>query len=624
MPDTTRAFLAIRDVQTLVDHWEKTQLGQLVKDPVMKPFIEDLKRQFEERWSDLHEKLGVTLDDLRGVAGGEMAFAAVQPAEGPPAVAVLVEVAGNRPKAQALLEKVSKHLVESGAKHQRLPIEGVSVDLFTLPPEEMDREPEPAKADSKQQSKGREPPQRYALYCLKDDLLIGSSQRGLIEGILARAAGKKGPCLAENAAFRVVMKRCGEDTGGSEPQIRWFVEPASYLEILRTLRAQRGPGRKGRNIAAFFKEQGFDAVQGLGGFVDFAVEPYEVFHRTAIYAPPPYRQSMKMFEFPGTTTNEHLQPQDWVPANIASFSTFQFDLLNAFDNVGPLVNALFGEGEGDAWNDILVGLKTDPHGPKIDLREDLMVHLGNRVTVLTDYQLPITPTSERLLFAVQTANEKAAAEGVARLYRHEKGVRQRMLNGYVVWESVPPPKEDHIPKIELLMPGEEKKHVAHRTSVQREQPLFPNAAITVARGHLMVASHYDFLAKVLKQIDARDTLGKSIEYELVQKALDQFGAQQPSARGFAKTDEQYRATYELIRQNKMPESETMLGRVLNTILGPGKKGVRRKQEIDGSRLPDYEFVRRHLGYAGFQVTSETSAAFKGWFIKGFILPKGKT
>jgi hypothetical protein len=90
-----------------------------------------------------------------------------------------------------------------------------------------------------------------------------------------------------------------------------------------------------------------------------------------------------------------------------------------------------------------------------------------------------------------------------------------------------------------------------------------------------------------------------------------------AAQTFGRTDEQTRATYELIRQGKMPESETMLGRVLNTVFGAGKKGVPRKQEVDPRKMPDYEFVRRYLGPAGMQVVSEPD----GWFFKGVLLPK---
>jgi hypothetical protein len=86
---------------------------------------------------------------------------------------------------------------------------------------------------------------------------------------------------------------------------------------------------------------------------------------------------------------------------------------------------------------------------------------------------------------------------------------------------------------------------------------------------------------------------------------------------FSRTDEEYRPTYELVKQNKMPESETMLGRVLNALFGEGKKGAARTQKIDGAQLPDYQVVRPYLGSAGLQATSEAD----GWYLKGFTLTK---
>lgn len=640
LPNTTRGFVSISNVKTMVEHWNKTQLGQLAKDPVMKPFIDDLRMQIEERWSDIHEKLGVTIDDLRGVAGGELSIAAVQTADGRPALAIVVDVTGNLPNAKALLEKISKNLTGLKALHERIQLEGVPVDAFRFPPDEFTRLPKEGVSKppkGKPKAKPAEPPDRYALYGLKGNLLVGSSQREVIQGILARAAGKKAPSLAEVASYQAVMKRCGEDAGKAVPQIRWYVQPLGYLQIMHVLRAETQPVRKGTNVTEFFKEQGFDALQGLGGFVDFAAKPYEVVHRTAVYAPGKYEQSMKLLSFPNSPKagdpkpgEDQFKPQPWIPAEVASYATFQFDVLNAFDNLDPLVDALFGKGEKGVWQDLLGGLERDPNGPKIGLRKELILHLGSRVTVVTDYQLPITTTSERLLFAVETkpGEEKAVADAVTKLYKNDREMRRREFEGHVIWESIPPEKsKSEVPEYSVELPPlpGAKKAVRPGRGGKREHVVFPNLSVTAAHGQLLVASHYDYLAKVLGKEEARiksgDLLSQSVEYQQVTKALEQFGVKAKCARGFAKTDEQYRATYELIRQNKMPESETMLGRILNAVIGSGKKGVPRKQEIDGSKLPDFDFVRRYLGPGGFQATSE-KGPFQGWFIKGFVLPKG--
>ncbi len=599
LPDTTRGFISVGDIRKLADQWNKTQLGQLLKDPVMKPFLDDLQRQLDERWAALDEKLGLTIDDLRGVAGGEVTGAAIKPADGQPAAVILVDVTGHQPKAEALLKKVSENLGKLGAKLEPKLTKDPSINVFRLP---------------KEKGKEAEPGERFAVYFVKDNLLAASDQLVVVEGILRRMAKKEAGSLADSAAFQAVMKRCQADAGQATPQIRWYVQPLGYMEIMRALRSERGQVKR-TSVTDIFKEQGFGAIQGVGGFVDFKVDRYELLHRTAVFAPPPYEKSMKMLKFPN---GSDFTPQRWVPAEIAGYGTFYFDVLNAFDNLGPLFDSLFGKGEKGVWEDVLNQLEKERHGPKINLRKEFVVHLGNRVTMLTDYKVPIVTTSERVFFAIEAKNEKAAADAIAKMFKNDKEIRRREFEGHVIWESAPPPKEE-VPQVELELPdfgAGPSKPVAPLQ--KKEDSLFPNSAVAVAYGHLFIASHYDFMTKILHQADPRDTLTQAIEYQTVSKAIGQLGVKEKAGQNFIRTDEQYRPTYELIRQNKMPQSETMLGRLLNTVLRTGKKGVPRKQEIEGSKLPEFDFVRRHLGPAALHGVSEE----KGWFIKGFVLPKG--
>jgi hypothetical protein len=245
--------------------------------------------------------------------------------------------------------------------------------------------------------------------------------------------------------------------------------------------------------------------------------------------------------------------------------------------------------------------------------------LGSQVIVITDYEKPISTTSERLLFAVEARDPEAVAKAIEKNLRDEDEVRRREFEGHVIWEMVP--KElPAVQPIRLEVPplglGEEEEEVIEED--EEGIPLLPNAAVTVGHGYLLVASHYEFLVKILQPIeDERETLGRAIDYLFVDATISETAGARHCVRAFSRTDEAYRPTYELIRQGKMPESQTMLGRVLNTILAPGKDETFRKQEIDGSKLPDFEVVRRHLGPAGLFGVSEDD----GWFFKGFTLKK---
>ena len=67
----------------------------------------------------------------------------------------------------------------------------------------------------------------------------------------------------------------------------------------------------------------------------------------------------------------------------------------------------------------------------------------------------------------------------------------------------------------------------------------------------------------------------------------------------------------------MPESESMLGKVLNRILSGPNRDVGRKQRLSGEKLPDFEKVRKYFGPAGFFMKTNEN----GWSFGGLLLKK---
>ncbi len=451
---------------------------------------------------------------------------------------------------------------------------------------------------------------------MSGNFLCTTDNLEVLRGILQRFSGKgtAEDSLAEAPGFKMVTQRCAADAGEVVPQFRWFIHPVGYAAVARaaTPPPQR---RRGKSLLELMQNQGFAAIKGVGGFASFSDENFDLIHRTAVYAPQPYEKSMKMLKF---LNGDDYAPQDWVPSDIATYSTFYFDILNAFDNFGPLFDELYGGGETGVWEDTLKSLKEDPHGPQIDLRQELIEHLGHRITLVTDYQMPITTTSERILFGIQVkeGKDKDVAKAIEKSMKGDPSARTREQDGLVIWEIVeqeaPPPE---IPGVQI---GDEPSlSTPPKHKLKTEERLFPHMAITVSNGQLLVASHLDFLQKILKTHEPRNLLRNDADYRLVSETIDNMQPKEKCAHVFSRTDEEYHPTYELIRQNKMPESESLLGRILNQLFGEGKKGQPRHQKLDGSQLPEFDTVRHYLSPAGLQATAEED----GWFIKGFTISK---
>jgi hypothetical protein len=142
----------------------------------------------------------------------------------------------------------------------------------------------------------------------------------------------------------------------------------------------------------------------------------------------------------------------------------------------------------------------------------------------------------------------------------------------------------------------------------------------VTDGRLFIASHLDFLKTFLAKQPPGESLAEAGDFREIDAAMHRLVDGDVAVRCFVRTDEAYRPTYELLRQGKMPESETLLGRVLNRLLTTPEdedEGVLRKQQIDGRELPSFEMVRRYFNPLGTVVRSTD----EGWLVVGATLAK---
>ena len=598
MPATTDGYLAIGSVDALTDAWDKTQLGQLMNDPVMKPFVESFKEQLRDKWTKTHRKLGISWEDLDGVPSGEVAIALIRAGEKEVALAITADVTGNLDKADELIEKVNRDMAEQKAVRKQQDMHGIKVTVFEVPPY-------------------KDNPARTMAYFVNDGLLAAADNVKVIEGILARQKNAQQDGLVSLPAFDGITKRCRTAAAVLEPHLRWFIDPFGYADCMRILEEAKQPRRRGQDMLKILKNQGFTAIEGVGGFVNFYVEPYEMLHRTFVYAPgnetgERFELAARMLELPN---GGEFLPPDWVPRDVVSYAAVNLDTENAFEMSKTLVNEIVGD---EVFEDVIESIRTDENGPMIDVRRELIGNLGDRITIISDLQLPITPKSERMLFAVETTDSEALAKTIRKQMETDEDAHERMINGHVVWEIIDEQSElptvtiENSPDFGFGTPGADEEG-----EEEEEKPLLPNSAVTVAYGQLLVATHVDILAKVLAAEELRGTLGASNDFHRVDAQLQELRLPEQCAQTFVRTDDAYRGVYELLKTGRMPEAESFLGKLLNAMLGDGKEGVLRPQRIDGSKLPDYDLVRRYLGPAGMTATTEAN----GWMLTGFTLVK---
>ena len=461
LPSTTKGYISIGDVDRFRADWDKTQIGQLLADPIMQPFVEDFKKQIAGRWNQTHQKLGITWDDLSGVPSGEVALAIILPSKTEAAMVLIADVAGRKEQTARLLEKIGKNMTAlHKAKASEIEVAGSRVTSYVVPKDEHH-------------------PARNAYIVVKEDRLVAADHLDVLKGVLQRIGRASDESLAKLPAFDSVSKRCQAAAGERVPHVRWFVEPFGYVEANRI--ANPDGKRRGNDMLKILKNTGFTAIQGIGGYVHLMPEKFEMLHQTYVYAPPlhkgedRYELSANMLDFPN---GGDFVPEAWVPREVATYASFNLKPKKVFASLPPLVDAIIGD-EG-VFEDVIKSIQEDPNGPQIDVQADLVNVLGGRATVISDYLLPITPKSERLLMAIQTTNPKKLADTIEKQMKTDPDAKRREYKEHIIWEIINPESDVAMVQIDDHPAFALGKQEEDENEEDVRERTLPNSAVTVA------------------------------------------------------------------------------------------------------------------------------------------------
>jgi hypothetical protein len=197
-------------------------------------------------------------------------------------------------------------------------------------------------------------------------------------------------------------------------------------------------------------------------------------------------------------------------------------------------------------------------------------------------------------------------------------VQKHIIAGHTVWEVVNDGGD--MPVEAIVIEGSDAPTPVSSddkdNAPEPSQPLITSAALTVVHGHLVFANNLDFLRALLTRTKST-SLAESPDFVAVAKALTELGSDQDSFRLFTRTHEAYRVNYEMMRRGEMPENESITGKLLNRMLTTEADEDSRTQQIDGSKLPPFEAMEKHLGPAGAYVESVN----EGWLMIGCLLKK---
>ena len=609
LPGTVAGLLRIPDLPELSSGWEKTNIGQLLQDPAMQPYLESQKDRAIGYLENISSKVGLKAKDLQDISSGEVVIGWLPFAKDtrrPFALCIIADIRGRRANAENIADKLHEDLLKAGWEASSLKHRGHVVRVYN-------NKPKPGQLKVEQ-----------IAILIDDDRIIAADRDSVVTDLLDAIDGKStGTPISREEDFQIVMGQSQAaidapiQSSGAMVSGEWFARPFQMGRIIReSLEVDRG---NDVDILNLLENQGFDAIKAIGGILAIAGDPYDVLHRGYVLAPPvtdqpsKYELAARMLQFPNAPLADI---PAWVDQSTASFSRMNVKIEEAFWASESLINEALGD---DIFRDIIDGIRDDEDGPQIDIAKDLLPNLDDQVVVITDNTLPIDIGSERMLVAVKIRDAKTIKEVIRKAMEVEPDAKQiEAFEGSIIWQverggGEADFDEDLFNDLDL---GFEEE------AVEEAPPLLDNWAIaTVDRGpgsespYLMFSNNANLIVEVAKRISegTPDGLAKQKSIQRVIAAHEELGCKTPSLDRCVRLSLALRAKYELLKMGKLKESGSVLAsfyrRFLETEAPEGT------EPPDVSKLPSLEEIQQYFPDGGsFVETTEN-----GWSLTSFLL-----
>lgn len=543
LPDSTVFFLKVQNAAALREAFRQSQFGQLWSDSALKPFREDLANRLDERSKSLKERVGVSLRELLELPQGS-ASVAVLPAKDDPdhdAVIVITADAGlNTDKLADVLARATKAGEEAGGKVNKEEFKGLTVTTVTPP-------------KPKEEKEGQSPPPPIAWARDGAQFAIGTDTAA-VKDVLANAAGRSEGALAASESYTAAAKKLG--TGA---QIVWY---ANVPEVVKLMAKAGARGKNAANVETFkatVQVLGITGMKAAAGTVTLNHGAFDSVTKTYVVAPAPLQGALKLLVLPPT----NLKPEPWVPASVATYQSWSWDLDKAFEALNDLANT-FQPGVLNVFEQQLVG----PNGGEpLSFKKDIFDPLGDRVTLISDFKKPITEDSQRMVLAVALEDSKAFTETLTKLIGLAGGTpKKRDFQGTTIYDFDPP-------------------EIPNANAAGAPNPLKGPISVTIAKNTVFVATDASLLELVLRGGPA---LADSPGYQAVAREIPP----KASAVTYVRPDESARLSYDSIKSGQF-EKQLQGAAVAG---GPDVSKVGKL--FDKDKLPDFAVFAKYLANGG--------------------------
>lgn len=558
------AYLSLRNISELKTAWSKTQLGQLLQDKELAPFLKQFEAPWAKATAEFEKESGLPLQDVLDLPHGEFAVAALYTVGKPMAAAAFLDFGDKRETLDKLLEKLNTAITEEDkAKRSEEEIDGTEVVIYTFPQEESEEEEEDDKA------KKTKPAPATLVYFIKDTTIVVGSRLDSLKAILTRWDGQHDKILADKRAFKYIREKCRGENSEAVPHMTFYADPIGLVKGLMALGG--ADSTQSAMVLGMLPSLGLDKLKAFGGTLDMGTDDFDTVSRALVFIEPPASGVLNAFQFPA----KNLTPPKWVAATVSTYGAMNWDIAGAYNTVETLYDTFAGQG---ALGKIVDDLAEQEEGPKIHIKKDLVDQVTGSIIVVGNVPADSEVlTGERYLIGLELKEEgpiRQLLEKLADLDGFPGKVRE--FEGEKIYE---------MPATETDEDEEDAK-----------TPFQPAMAIT--KKYLMFATHVQELESLLRSDADRESLADSDAYKAIAKRFPE----QTSTQSFQRSDAQLKMLYEALKSGALTEAMSQ-----------------DDFEIDVSTLPEFDVLKKYFQPSGGFMRPDEM----GWFMMGFSL-KGAT
>ena len=502
----------------------------------------------------------------------------------PYSLGLIVDVAGRDSQVTAFLDRIQGEMDSKKATTESIALDGLSVKHYVLPKLANDTKI------------------RDSYYVLSQGQLLAADDLETIKDLVKAQSGVQTGALSQSNIYKNVQSKIERDDHPSE--IEYFVQPIGFGKLLRSVSGKQAKSQV--DILKLLEGQGFDRILCAAGSVQLNKPDLDMHHQGFILREEELPTSVQILDFPN---QEQLVPPSWISVNSAGVLGFSWNFSDAFPKFKGIVDAYIGD---EQFDEILDGIKRDPNGPQIDIKQELLPYIGTEFFAISEIVEPITPESKRSLICIKLKDPDNKLSGVLNRYsKSEPGASTEDIGEYRIWKFSNEEEEEEIIEFNQV-PGQGKEEE------EEEKPLLNEWAVSIVDGYFVFASNPETLTKVIANAQNKDIQGEFERLEAVQ-AVRAMQKKLVHGNGFSFSevdlaDRSFEMQYELFRQGILPQSRSLLALVLERILKTDKS---KAQELQGNKLPPFDQVKQFFTPTGMVIRTEKD----GWGIDGFILGK---